>query len=258
MSEVIENNSIQGPEEALSPALNFQNLKQIGLDTIIQTGSDAWTDYNAHDPGMTILEMLIYSLTDLAYRTDFPITDILAQQQLSTEQLSETQFYTARKILSTNPVTLNDLRKLLIDQQGVGNAWVLFNNDPLNTVGGVVDILIDPFPEPKDALDQEAIVDNVRNAYLAHRNLGQDIGNIGLRTVLPILFNLELIISPNAIAEEVLAQVLLTLDNYLSSTVTFLSLPEMMTLCNNDVNQVFSGPELLHGFLPDEALLPMK
>ncbi|MEM8909862.1 MAG: hypothetical protein AAGD05_18585, partial [Bacteroidota bacterium] len=58
--------SIRGPEEALSPALNFQRLYKIGLAQIVQTGSEAWTDYNAHDPGMTILETLIYSLTDLA------------------------------------------------------------------------------------------------------------------------------------------------------------------------------------------------
>ncbi|MEM8908880.1 MAG: hypothetical protein AAGD05_13620, partial [Bacteroidota bacterium] len=54
------------------------------------------------------------------------------------------------------------------------------------------------------------------------------------------------------------AEVLIELDNYLSSTVTFLSLSEMMTAMDEDVNAVFSGSPLVHGFLPDSALLPMK
>ena len=37
----------------------------------------AWTDYNLHDPGVTMLEQLCYALTDLVYRADFPVADHL-------------------------------------------------------------------------------------------------------------------------------------------------------------------------------------
>ncbi|MEL6865090.1 MAG: hypothetical protein AAFP19_11750 [Bacteroidota bacterium] len=257
MSDTLDPISIQSPEEALSPALNYQNLRNIGLDTIIQTGSDNWTDYNAHDPGMTILEMLIYTLTDLAYRTDFPIEDIIAQQQLSNEQLAKNQFYTARDILTTNAVNFNDLRKFLIDQKGVGNAWVQNSDAPLNTFGGLINIFVDPFPAPNNEEASQQLINQIERAYHSQRNLGQDLGQVILRQPLDILLNMDLIISPNAIVEVVLAQVLFTLENQLSSTVDFLSLQEMMEAVGGEVNQAFNGPPLMHGFLPDRALLPM-
>ncbi|MEO1628243.1 MAG: hypothetical protein AAFV25_24050 [Bacteroidota bacterium] len=161
MSEQVNDTSIQPPETALDPAMNYQTLRSIGLDTIIQTGSEQWTDYNEHDPGITILESIIFSLTDLAYRTDFPIEDIIAQQELSQEQLARQQFYTARNILSNNPLTFVDFRKLLADQKGVGSAWVEVADDPLNTLGGMVDILIDPYPELSNVVEKKEIIQSV-------------------------------------------------------------------------------------------------
>ncbi len=257
MSDLVENNSIQSPEEALSPSLNFQNLREIGLSTIIQTGSEKWTDYNEHDPGITILETLIYGLTDLAYRTDFPITDIIAQQQLTYDQLAQKQFYTARDILTTNPVTFSDLRKLFIDLKGIDNAWVQPSNDPLNTFGGKVDILIDAQPHPSSLKEKKSLIKKVKKVYFEHRNLGQDLSQVILREPVQIHLNLELVINPSTVAEEVLATVLTDLSQYLSSTVNFLTLQEMLDKEGGDVNQVFNGPALSHGFLPDDALLPM-
>ena len=71
-----QHTTIDGPT-TLPEALNFQVLKELGLETIIQTGSQQWTDYNEHDPGITILEILTLAATDLSYRTTFSIEDIL-------------------------------------------------------------------------------------------------------------------------------------------------------------------------------------
>src|SRR5580765_6285944 len=53
-------------------------LRQKGLEYIEQLGSRLWTDYNIHDPGITLLELLSFALTDLAYRTSFNVADLLA------------------------------------------------------------------------------------------------------------------------------------------------------------------------------------
>ena len=36
-----------------------------------------WTDHNAHDPGVTLLEALCYALTDLGYRAGHRVEDLL-------------------------------------------------------------------------------------------------------------------------------------------------------------------------------------
>jgi hypothetical protein len=104
-------------------ALDYQQLYAIGLKHVQNLSSRIWTDYNVHDPGITILELLCYALTDLSYRASFPVEDILASESANSENMKK-QFFTARQILPNRSLTLSDYRKLLIDLKGVKNAWL--------------------------------------------------------------------------------------------------------------------------------------
>lgn len=106
---------------------DYEQLRLLGLKYIEQFSKEIWTDYNVHDPGITILEMLNYALTDLSYRTSMPVEDVLARMPSETIK----DFFTAREILPCNPVTFDDLRKKLIDIENVENAWVLpYTDEP--------------------------------------------------------------------------------------------------------------------------------
>ncbi|MCI5146680.1 MAG: hypothetical protein D3923_14425, partial [Candidatus Electrothrix sp. AR3] len=103
-------------------------LRREGIGFIEEMGSRLWTDYNTHDPGITILEALCYAITDLAYRTGWDIEDILAPPTPSPdpdEPFPNQPFFTAREILTVNPLTPEDFRRLLIDLDTVRNAWVV-------------------------------------------------------------------------------------------------------------------------------------
>ncbi len=102
---------------------DYAFLLQAGLSYIEQLGSNIWTDYNEHDPGITILEALCYAITELGYRTDLPMQDLLTDQN-GTISSAQT-LYTARNILTQSPLNIDDYRKLLIDIVGVHNAWLL-------------------------------------------------------------------------------------------------------------------------------------
>ncbi len=95
-------------------------------------GSRLWTDYNAHDPGITLLEALCYAITDLGYRTGWDIKDILAEPPLATPAGGQ-PFFTAREVLTCNPWTINDFRKILIDLEGIRNAWLVCKDCPCET-----------------------------------------------------------------------------------------------------------------------------
>ena len=73
-------------QPTLKPAEDYYRLRQEGIGFISQMGSRYWTDYNTHDPGITILEGLCYAITDLAYCTGWDIKDILTLMQ---EKISE-------------------------------------------------------------------------------------------------------------------------------------------------------------------------
>ena len=122
MDTLLLNNITLSKEAPQNLSLNFEALREEGITHITRLGKQLWTDHNLHDPGITILEVLCYAITDLAYRTDLPIEDILAKaNDINSSQKSS---YSISELLNTCPVTNLDYRKLLIDINGVKNAWI--------------------------------------------------------------------------------------------------------------------------------------
>lgn len=114
----------------LANSEDYHFLRQKGMEYIEALGNKLWTDYNIHDPGITLLELLCYAITDLGYRTSFDIKDILAAPNGAEFKPDEQAFFTAREILTLNPWTVDDYRKLLIDVEGIKNAWLFCKQCP--------------------------------------------------------------------------------------------------------------------------------
>lgn len=89
-------------EPAPHPALNYAGLRAEALELLGGLCGDQWSDFNSHDPGITILEQLCFALTELAYRGQWPITDLLASAGPDWQP-------TAEAILSGDPVTRDDV-----------------------------------------------------------------------------------------------------------------------------------------------------
>ena len=124
-------------------SMRYDFLREEGLKHIQNLAGKIWTDYNLSDPGISILGVLSYVITDLGYRASYPIRDIIAQDP-DAPQTDIKNFYTARQIMPMYPVTFNDYRKLLIDTDvhdpsdtgaefvGVKNAWI--DISPVNEI----------------------------------------------------------------------------------------------------------------------------
>lgn len=103
---------------------DYAFLREEGLRYMEELSGKIWTDFNVHDPGVTLEETLCYALTDLGYRTSMDMKDLIAEEGANLNQ-SLPPLFTARDIMTNNPVTLIDWRKLLVDIDGIRNAWVL-------------------------------------------------------------------------------------------------------------------------------------
>src|SRR5688500_17829099 len=108
---------------AFDASQDYEFLRQKGLEHIQKLASSIWTDYNYHDPGITMAELLCYAITDLGYRTGFDLKDLLAPEDGNTDVFKDC-FHKAAKIFPCNQVTLGDLRKVLVDIEGIRNAWI--------------------------------------------------------------------------------------------------------------------------------------
>jgi len=277
------NNKISSSPEA-DPALDQQQLYGIGLDHIRSLSRGLWTDHNIHDPGITILELLCYALTDLAYRAQLPVADLLATAEDNAENMDR-QFFTPRQILPNRPLTENDYRKLLIDMPGVKNAWLLpakqrYYADAINSEllfadpgrlqpgrEGICEInlqgLYEVLLEFDMSISTQAQRDQIRTAAMtilqANRNLCEDF--TGVRAVPDMYYTLcaELELTPDADPDKVMASVQFEINRYLAPTVLNHSLADMLARVHEDgsaytVAEIFEGPPLQCGFIDDAEL----
>src|SRR6187551_2747267 len=93
------------PPATPDPSVTFPALRELAMEQLRRFASDTWTDHNPHDPGITSLEQWCYALTDLAYRVDFDLLDLLARPEGDDPYRS---LFTPAEILGSNPVSIVD------------------------------------------------------------------------------------------------------------------------------------------------------
>ncbi|MCB9333143.1 MAG: hypothetical protein H6574_18905 [Lewinellaceae bacterium] len=115
--EVIDRNN------PLPASQDFNLLRREGIEHLGKLAGDKWTDYNTPDPGITLLEALCYAITEMGYRTKFKIQDLITYKNPG-DTTWNCIFYTAKELLHTCAITINDYRKLILDVDGVRNVWI--------------------------------------------------------------------------------------------------------------------------------------
>jgi hypothetical protein len=114
----------------LLEAEDFAFLRARGIEHIQQLSGRLWTDHLAHDPGITTLELFSYALTDLAYRTNFSVSDLLTAADGTVAPPQTSGLFPAHEVLTTAPLTIADYRRLLLRIEGLRNAWLDPMTDP--------------------------------------------------------------------------------------------------------------------------------
>ena len=76
----MKNQTTISKSEKLLKSQDYGQLLKEGREFIEKLSSDLWTDYNVHDPGITILEVLCYAITELGYKTAYDINDLLVEK----------------------------------------------------------------------------------------------------------------------------------------------------------------------------------
>ena len=261
------------------PALDWGKLYALGLSHVQQLASRIWTDYNVHDPGITTLELLCYTLTDLSYRAAFPVEDLLASETGNAEEMKK-QFFTPRQILPSRPLTLLDYRKLIIDLKGVKNAWLsaatlnfyadtiegklLRENSGLPgvrevSVRGLYDVTIEYMDDVTSAGEKTQVTNAVKERLQANRNLCEDFASFTEIETQNFLLCAELELAFDADVAKVQAEILFQVQHYLAPSVPNYTLGEMLKRTKADgtpfsVDEIFDGPALDCGFIDDDEL----
>jgi hypothetical protein len=235
------------------PTLDHQNnadqLKQQALSLIGQLAGESWSDHNSSDPGITILEVLAFAISDLSERLKFPIEDLL--QGIPGEEKPEL-FFAAQSILPSNPVTLIDHRRALIDIDGVKNANLLTHYEKEGAdqkATGSFDIILD-FEDGIYAAKNKwsDVIYQVRQRFVSQRNVNEDIASIQVATKKYVALTMNIELSKATDPVIVLAEILSRIaENIAPSINTYRH--EQLIEKGIAGNEIFDGPLLEQGFI---------
>lgn len=249
----------------LREAYDYAALRQQAVELLQQMAGDSWTDYNLHDPGVTITEQLCYAITDLAFRTNFPIKDLLADES-GTLNYSHNSFFSREDILISRPVTTNDFRKVLIDRvKEIDNIWLtpVYSAHSPESIKGIYRATAQLSREVARASSSDDSViqqvkKRIRSVFTSERNLGEDLAD-EIRILKPVYIRIQadIIIDDNAEPEKVLAEIYYSLQQTLTNKVTYSTEDELIH-AGLSPEEIFSGPRLMNGFIPEHELKPMK
>ncbi len=267
MTGLSENNIsvIKQNDPDLPQYLDFEKLRKEGLEHIGNLSGKIWTDHNVHDPGITILEVLVYALMDLGYKTNLPFKDVIAKKNIQDE---DDNFLTPLEILTINPVTITDYRKLLLEIEGVRNAWlepvhqevglvVNPNTDTLNctrihneeadstedncTLGQLcLNGLYNVYIEKERDIDDNTLRKKVIEFLSMHRNVCEDF--VDIKILEPVNFGVcvDVEIREGYEPKTIYTKIIKVIKNFIQPEIRYYTLNELLDK-GKTIDEIFAG-----------------
>ncbi len=238
-------------DSPLPPDQDFRYLKEEGHAFIQQCMGYQWTNFNASDPGVTILDQVCYALTELGYCNAFPVAEILTGPDGNLQ--TEDQFYLPEEILTSSPLTIGDYRKFIVDAvEGVENALIIVyphNIGPLNSCYQVY-LSIDP---AINSANHPAICKAAFYSLNKSRNLGELFLMPHVFEKMTYLLRGDIQIENEQEQNNVLLNIQAAISNYIFPKVNQAGYNQLIEK-GISADQVFNGPLLKNGWITDEAL----
>ena len=236
---------------AVATPLDFSTLYEAGVRQVQALSGSSWTDFNDHDPGVTILQQVCYALSEVAYRVDFPIAELVSRPG---DDGGAQALYTGDRILTCAPVTLADLRKVLFDKVfNLRNAWIE------DAGAGLFRVYAEPYVFPCDeTIQRDADPRPAMRAVLAaNRPFCQDALEIVLLDKLQLTIDVELTIGDDASADDIAASLITELDARLVPAPSYRDLDGLLAE-GRAPDAVFDGPLLDLGMIEHQVARPSR
>lgn len=197
-------------QETAEDAL-YIHLQEYTLSELQRLSGKVWTDFNVHDPGVTLADAANYVLTEMNYKLGFGLPDYLADKQGKID-FEKYGLFHAKEVYTTAPVTTEDYRKLFIVH------FPEAENIQVETDAGSgnynIRVVLSPFEEENKGIEKE-----IRNFFHVHRNLCENIQDVIIVKPQQLIFEAEFEIGTGYDATSILAKVYWTIILYISGSI---------------------------------------
>ncbi len=239
------------------PILDAVALRSLGIKRISELSGNIWSDYNAADPGITIMEILCFSIMDIGYRMTFDIRDLLTEPGYKVPRYRNV-FYEPYQVLSSAPLTINDYRKLILENiPGIKNVWLKPVNKTLTipenvsserqiSLKGYYNVYVDVDADSEDV--RNAILKEVKTLLDKHRNLCEDFNYPEAVEHLPVAIEADVEVEAGYDYSAILQQIISDLTQYVSPDLHRYTLEEMLKK-GTSISDVFTGPYPKWGYV---------
>jgi len=200
-------------EQPTSEDAFYTKLGRQTLDEVQRLSGTVWTDYNAHDPGVTLADTANYALTELDYKLGFPPADYLAEQG-GTPDFARFGLFPPVDVYTTSPVTEDDWRRMLLAEVP-GLAGVSVHCNP-ESGGYTVHAVPAPFTD-----DSGGAAELIAAAFSRRRNLCEWLEKVEMARPDLLDFEAEFDIDAGEEASTVLARVYRAILYSLSDRAVF-------------------------------------
>lgn len=234
-------------EDTQNKSTRFFELREEGIQYVQELSGHSWTNFNAHDPGLILLETLCYAMTELGYKSNFSITDILQSVPNEIFHLQNNAFYEKQEIFSTHPVTLTDYRVLLIDRLApeINNVWVETVQNEEDEFTGKYSVWL--LADNEIEIDETSFVQKARDCMSAHRNLCEQVDEILFLQRKQATIHADIQLNDDSSPERVLAAFFYRLEEvYLNPTLKRFTEEELIEK-GLSLDEIYNGPKTLHG-----------
>ncbi|RUL79020.1 hypothetical protein [Dyella choica] len=225
----------------------YEALRDRALTFLQALSGEQWTDFNYHDPGVTLLDALCYALTENLFGAQQPLVDLLAAPdgRIHYRRLG---LRAAEEILPCRPCTSMDYMRWLLDR--VPGALQVHASLPDSNGLWRMDL---------EALTThaETATAAAARAYWAQRSLGEDLA--ALPSVLKprwCTLQLNLSIEGARTPEEILAELVARCAEHIDAAPRRLSLMARLVAQDGAVSlaDALDGPRMRQGWIDTDSL----
>lgn len=214
----------------------YSRLQKKTLEEVQRLSGKVWTDFNVHDPGVTLADIANYALTETSYKLGFDLADYLTGEG---ENFNPKRFglFPPGEVYTTAPVTTEDYRRLFFSHiPELENVWV--ECDPA-TGGYTVKIVLPPFNKE---IKSETLVEKVQKVYNEHRNLCEYLNQVIVVKPEELEFHARFEIEPGRDATLMLVEIYQIILRYLSGAVS-ISTPEEQEISGMPLEEWLEGSD---------------